>query len=98
MTQVQALLLIVAALLPEQVLGHDWYTKTCCGGEDCHPIASCSEITQQGVDTVWEGYHFSYGQVQPSQDDKCHVCLHKYNPFHGMDEMRPVCIYTQQGS
>lgn len=90
------LLLIVAALLPSTAFGHDFYSRTCCGGEDCHPIASCADIqSEKGGGVTWGGYHFERNQVQPSQDGMCHVCIHD---THGALGNKPICIYTQQGS
>src|SRR5882724_1695133 len=58
---------------------HDWYPAACCSGVDCHPIASCSELTEGLKGTVdWGKYHFQDFQVHPSLDNQCHVCIHPY--------------------
>lgn len=80
---------------------HDWYSAQCCSSQDCHPIDSCSEMTEASDGGVtWKIYHFSKEQVKPSQDDKCHVCLHNYGPAYGViqENLRPICAYVQQGS
>lgn len=87
--------LCVAILLGTlQVNAHDWYSSSCCGGHDCHPITSCSEILEQANGWVsWEGNWFSPSQVHPSLDNQCHVCMHQYEVLK-----KPMCIYVQQGS
>jgi hypothetical protein len=78
-----------------QVNAHDWYSASCCGSHDCHPITSCSEILEQAKGWVsWQGHNFSPDMIHPSEDSKCHVCI-----LHGyMDNFIPRCIYVQQGS
>lgn len=78
--------------------GHDWYSYGCCSNNDCHPITSCSEIIDKGKGFLqWDKYTFSPEQVHPSQDGQCHVCIHNYSGPTGED-LRPLCIYTQQNS
>jgi len=84
--------------LAVKVFAHEWYSSSCCGGQDCHPIDSCSEITDSTNSSVnWNQYNFSREQIHPSQDNKCHVCIHEYEGPSGMTK-RPICIYTQEGS
>lgn len=89
--------LVLLLSLPSIAFGHDWYSNSCCGGQDCHPVNSCSEITEdQNGYYSWGRYHFAPVQVQPSQDNKCHVCIHQYSGPTGKDSF-PVCIYIQEG-
>lgn len=95
MRRIITLILLIASLSFTNVQAHDWYSQGCCGGEDCHPIDSCSEMSDSDDGGVtWQGYHFSKDQVHPSQDNKCHVCIHEYQQPVGK---KPMCAYVQQG-
>ena len=83
------LYLILSILLVSPAKSHDWYDPACCSGMDCKPIESCSEIEETADGVKWDVYRFRKDQIKPSQDNKCHVCIH-----HGI----PICIYIQQGS
>ena len=87
-------------LSPQSAKAHDWYSSACCSSKDCHPVDSCSEITESadgGAD--WNGYHFAKTQIKPSEDNKCHVCIHDYGPAWGSNGGKmPMCVYIQQGS
>lgn len=76
---------------------HDWYSQSCCGGHDCHPVL-CTEILEQAKGYLtWNHFTFSPEQVHPSEDNQCHVCIHTLGGYLS-NEPRPVCIYIQQGS
>ena len=82
-------LLIVAALVAAiPALAHSWYPLACCGNMDCFPIA-CDQLveTVSGWLYVPTGNLFKREQVQPSQDQHCHVCL-----GHGRDH-RSICAF-----
>lgn len=69
---------------------HEWYDGYCCSNQDCRPIESCSEIQELDEGRLkWNGYIFRKDSIKPSQDSKCHVCIHQGNP---------LCIYIQQNS
>ena len=95
MRRIIYLFLILSSVISTPVLAHDWYSANCCGGQDCRPIESCSELDIKGDGSVsWKGYTFSKEQVHPSQDNKCHVCIHEYQQPVGK---KPMCVYIQQG-
>lgn len=85
------------------ILVHSWYPQACCGGYDCHPVP-CDELLPQkdgGVKWMDENgttYTWDYRQVQPSQDNKCHVCIVPPYPQEngGMVPARPTCAFTLQ--
>lgn len=99
MKRKSSILLIILVILGltygsiHSVGAHDWYSPACCSSHDCHPIMDCSEITEAAKGVDWQGFHFDPNQIHPSEDNKCHVCIHEYE-----DILRPICIYTQQGS
>jgi hypothetical protein len=85
----QMILLIVATLVAAvPALAHSWYPLACCGEMDCFPIA-CDQLveTVSGWLYVPTGNVFKREQVQPGQDDNCHVCL-----GHGRDH-RSICAF-----
>lgn len=83
-----SILLIFSLTTP--LRAHEWYDPSCCSGEDCKPIESCSEIEELPEGRVkWNGYIFRKDQVKPSKDSKCHICIFRGNP---------MCAYVQQGS
>jgi hypothetical protein len=89
------LLIILAFLLMSSpfALAHDWYPYYCCGGKDCHPVG-CDELIDDNEGNVkYNEYLFTKGQVQPSQDNKCHVCI--ADNYDG--SKRPTCVFTLQG-
>lgn len=89
-----AVLCVVILLSTVQVDAHEWYSASCCGGSDCHPITSCSEILETARGVAWNGVQFTKDMIHPSQDNQCHVCI-----MHGMNGYsNPLCIYVQQGS
>jgi hypothetical protein len=60
---------------------HDWYPDDCCHAADehgdhgeCHPIASCDEITPTKNGLQWHNHEFTGGQIRKSQDNRCHIC------------------------
>ena len=72
-----AALLIVAALVAAiPALAHSWYPLACCGKMDCFPVA-CDQLVETGSGWFYvpTGNVFKREQVQPSQDQHCHVCL-----------------------
>ena len=72
-----AALLIVAALFAAiPALAHSWYPLACCGKMDCFPVA-CDQLVETGSGWFYvpTGNVFKREQVQPSQDQHCHVCL-----------------------
>ena len=83
---VRLTLLIVAALVAAvPALGHSWYPLACCGNMDCFPIA-CDQLveTVSGWLYVPTGNLFKREQVQPSQDQHCHVCLGRGIDHHSI--------------
>src|SRR3974390_2769725 len=65
---------VLVATIP--ALAHSWYPLACCGNMDCFPVA-CDQLveTASGWLYVPTGNLFQREQVQPSQDQHCHVCL-----------------------
>ena len=83
---VRLTLLIVAALVAAvPALAHSWYPLACCGNMDCFPIA-CDQLveTVSGWLYVPTGNLFKREQVQPSQDQHCHVCLGRGIDHHSI--------------
>lgn len=82
---------IVYILFTTACQAHSWYDPSCCSDQDCHPIASCSELTELPDGKVqWEDKIFDKANVKPSQDGKCHVCI-------GATGF-PYCVYIQLGT
>jgi hypothetical protein len=83
-----ALLLLAALVAAIPALAHSWYPLSCCGNMDCFPVA-CHQLveTVSGWLYVPTGNLFNREQVQPSQDQHCHVCL-----SHGGDH-RSLCAF-----
>lgn len=81
-----ALLLAACSLIPAHA--HDWYTGTknennqsCCGKDDCHPLA------EGDVDEVTGGYFVKsrqlfvpYARTQASPDKRYHMCIVPWEP------------------
>lgn len=70
-------LLLTTAL----VLAHEWYPRSCCGDNDCHPV-DCDELAEQeGGAWVYlpTGNLFSRDKVRVSEDRHCHVCINNTN-------------------
>lgn len=71
---------------------HEFYDAQCCGGADCHPVA-CEQITAVPGGFDYQDprdhaiYFFTRNKMIPSQDDRCHVCL------HGSITHSPQCLY-----
>src|SRR6266571_5126377 len=82
-----ALLIIAALVAAIPALAHSWYPLACCGNMDCFPIA-CDQLveTDSGWFYVPTGNLFKREQVQPSQDQHCHVCLGRGR------EHRSICV------
>jgi hypothetical protein len=85
-----AAILLVYALLP--VEGHEWYSSNCCGQIHCRPVP-CDQLVEDRDGWIYlpTRNHFYAGQVYPSQDRYCHVCIHDNGG-------RSLCAYIQQGS
>lgn len=85
-----AILLLAAALFTGPAFGHSWYPNTCCGGMDCKPVP-CDQLVEDN-NGWWKylptGNLFHPSQVQPSQDQFCHVCV-------GMFDHRSLCAFVQ---
>jgi hypothetical protein len=58
------------------VAGASWYPLACCGKMDCFPVA-CDQLVETGSGWFYDptSHLFKREQVQPSQDQHCHVCL-----------------------
>ena len=71
-----ALLIVATLLAAVPALAHSWYPFACCGNIDCFPVA-CDQLveTVSGWLYIPTGSLFKREQVQPSQDQHCHVCL-----------------------
>lgn len=60
---------------PLVLLIHSWYPQSCCADTHCKPVP-CDELTEQEDGSWrWQTYHFQRSQVEPSQDQYCHVCI-----------------------
>lgn len=72
------------------------YPGDCCQGEDCKPI-SCDSISETKDGYDWKGLHFTEGQVRPSGDQTCHVCVGKewVNGNKTPIDKFPHCIFIQ---
>jgi hypothetical protein len=79
------------------LLMHEWYSDSCCGSRDCHPVA-CDQLVEDATGWVYlpKGTHFSPTQIFPSQDRHCHVCITAPNSETPM--AIPHCAYIQQGT
>ena len=71
-----ASLIIAALVVAIPALAHSWYPLACCGNMDCFPVA-CDQLVETGSGWFYvpTGNVFKREQVQPSQDQHCHVCL-----------------------
>src|SRR5215471_9639571 len=69
-----ALLIVAVLVAAVPALAHSWYPLACCGNLDCFPVA-CDQLveTASGWFYVPTGNLFKREQVQPSQDQHCHV-------------------------
>ena len=81
------------------ILAHSWYPNNCCGGQDCHPVPCDELLAQKDGGVRWQDpsgttYTWDYRQVQPSQDNQCHVCI--VPPSEWAPEGRPTCAFTLQ--
>lgn len=86
-------ILAIFLLTTFTVSAHDWYSQACCHNQDCAPI-DCTEIVEKSKGYMeWSGWSFSPEQIHPSEDNKCHACIHDFP-----DGKRPLCLYIQQGS
>lgn len=86
----------ILSLLSSHLSAHSWYPSYCCGGHDCHPIDSCSEITTDSKGQLhWQNFTFPADSEHPSQDGHCHVCI---LPNADGKPTWPMCIFTQQSS
>lgn len=72
-------------------LVHSWYPTRCCSGTDCKPVPCDSlDETQTGINYTDEHgkvYEFSKSQINPSEDQYCHVCIYPSTD-------RPLCVFT----
>jgi hypothetical protein len=83
-------LLIVATLVAViPAVAHSWYPLACCGNMDCFAVP-CDQLveTVSGWLYVPTGNLFKREQVQPSQDQLCHVCV-----GHDRDH-RSICAFV----
>ena len=80
---------------------HEWYDGMCCSDKDCHPIASCSELTENADGSIsWGNYTFAKERIKPSQDSQCHVCIYDSPGMFNTtgSHQVPMCVYIQQNS
>jgi hypothetical protein len=77
-------------LLAAVLLADSWYPETCCGGQNCHPVA-CDEISEHDDGYHWRNLVFLREQVQPTQDRDCHVC---HSMTNGKPSL-PHCIFIR---
>lgn len=89
------LLLLILCLTVVGASAHDWYDRSCCSGQDCHPIP-CEEIIEKSKSLFYKGWEFFGQSIKPSQDGLCHVCIS--NEFSKEFTPVPHCIYIQQNS
>lgn len=79
-------------------LAHSWYPTMCCENNHCHPVP-CAEIQVNGDGYKYTGEWapggvvFEKGQVKPSQDAECHVCIVQT----ALKTLNGVCIFIPQG-
>lgn len=86
----KAFLICILSILPTLCQAHSWYDLSCCGGSDCHPIASCSDLKDDGKGGYTYGrYHFDPSDVKASHDNQCHVCITNEKEPNGV----PHCVY-----
>lgn len=90
------ILILLTGLFSAEVSAHDWYSYSCCGGNDCHPI-NCTELIETTKGMTWNGYEFSKDMIHPSQDNHCHVCISEFLMGDKIQHT-PHCAYIQQGS
>lgn len=91
--------LIALLLLIGSAEAHDWYTGTenengftCCGGQDCAPLADGD------VDEVQGGYFVKskslfvpYSRTQASADKQFHICI---VPYRDAIDNAPRCFFA----
>lgn len=62
-------------LLNSPVCAHDWYPVTCCGGNDCLPLADGAAEPVRGGFLVREtGETIPWSDAKPSPDGRYHRC------------------------
>lgn len=89
------IILLVWSCAPTPASAHDWYSFKCCSNNDCHPIESCDEITENADGSAtWQGMTTRSDNVYPSKDAHCHVCVIERT----MGGPALLCVYTVQGS
>lgn len=90
-------LALACALAAPAARAHDWYDSQCCQEHDCRPVP-CETITAvpNGFDYKDPHdhaiYFFTRDKMKPSQDERCHVCL------HGSVVHAPLCLYLPVSS
>ena len=89
--------LFIALLFCGTASAHSWYDSYCCGGHDCHPIASCDDITEDHFGNYhWKQFEFAHEAAMPSRDGHCHVCISNENAT--TPDLKPIthCLYIQE--
>jgi hypothetical protein len=78
-------------LLTTSASAHDWYPAHCCSDRDCTSVEcdTLSDGPNGSVNYTPRDKTFDRKKVYPSQDSKCHICLHGDSP---------LCVFVQQGS
>lgn len=75
---------------------HSWYPYSCCGGQDCHPVA-CESISETKDGYEYKsalGTVYKFKTAQPSLDNHCHVCISNEDS----DDYVTHCLFIQFSS
>jgi hypothetical protein len=75
---------------------HSWYPYDCCSDKDCKPV-NCSDIDEGDKEYTYipTGDKFNKKLAKPSEDAKCHVCIHEYW-LNGKFQRQGRCIFIIQ--
>ena len=77
---------MIGCFVASLILAHSFYSRSCCGGQDCHPVP-CKELHEfPGGSWRWQGKDFGTGQ-----NWQCHACVEHING-------NPQGVYVQQKS
>jgi hypothetical protein len=92
------ILVLITSVWPHDAPAGWAYDKNCCGNHDCHPIACERIVANNGGfeyrDYAGATYFFTRDKMKPSQDEQCHVCLHRVNSWSSPGERpAPLCLY-----
>jgi hypothetical protein len=86
-----AAVLLAASLMPTPGLAHSWYSRACCGDQDCRPTAPGEvEFRPDGwfISSAGKLVPFGDDKIKASQDHRMHVCT------YSTGAVRVRCLYV----